>query len=166
MEGGEVWCVCRCMSVFVVVIEILHCFILKVRLYVMKWKVTYKCPCMCWTFTSLCLSPRRRTMFYIGTLLIVCMCVRAQVCMCVHACRSMGVCVCVSFWWCGWVYTSNHARWCMSVLLFLMFVCLPLSRHFPCKIWWIKNLNLINSDRCMFCQTEKETVRHLLWKCT
>ena len=25
---------------------------------------------------------------------------------------------------------------------FLMFVCLPLSRHFPCcKAWWIKNLN-------------------------
>ena len=31
----------------------------------------------------------------------------------------------------------------------LMFVCLPLSRHFPCcKTWWIKNLNLIT--RCVW----------------
>ena len=25
----------------------------------------------------------------------------------------------------------------------LMFVCLPLSRHFPCKTWRIKNLNMM-----------------------
>ena len=35
--------------------------------------------------------------------------------------------VCVWMWvlfcWCGWVYTSNYARGCMSVLLFA-YVCM------------------------------------------
>ena len=39
-------------------------------------------------------------------------------------------------------FEDNAFRVTKSEFL-LMFVCLPLSRHFPCcKTWWIKNLNL------------------------
>ena len=42
----------------------------------------------------------------------------------------------------------------------LMFVCLPLSRHFPCcKTWWIKNLNL-NLNR--YCRVKYPTPPPLL----
>ena len=59
------------------------------------------------------------------------MCVCAQVCECAFRCcfvSANGLLVDV----------------CQCCCLF-MFVCLPLSRHFPCcscKTWWIKNLNL------------------------
>ena len=70
----------------------------------------------------------------------------AQVCVC--ACVRAGgwMWVWVLFWWCGWVYTSNYVRWCMSVLLF-MFVCLPLPRHFLCcKTWWITRIWISESE--------------------
>ena len=46
-------------------------------------------------------------------------------CRCVDVGVGAGVWmwVWVLFWWCGWVYTSNYARWCMSVLL-LAYVCM------------------------------------------
>ena len=54
----------------------------------------------------------------------------------------------VLFSWYGRVYTSNYARWCLSVL-FAICVCLPHSRHFPCcKTWWIKSLNLNLKTMC------------------
>ena len=84
-----------------------------------------------WTFTSLHL--RSRTIFYIGIVLIsVCVCARARaralarayvqvcacVCRCVYVRAGVCLCVCVLFCWCGWVYTSNCASWCMSMLSF------------------------------------------------
>ena len=60
-----------CVCVFVGgTFELLLRFVLKVGFYVMKWNVTYKCACVCWTLTLHCLSLRHRTVFYIGTLLI------------------------------------------------------------------------------------------------
>ena len=78
-----------------------------------------------------CLSLRHRTIFYIGTLLIlmVCVCVRA------HA----GV----SAFGCCFVSANGLLVDICQYCCLLMFVCLPLSRHFPCcKTWWIKNQNL------------------------
>ena len=87
----------------------------------------------------LILSLRRRTIFYVGTLLIltarvcvcvcVCVCARARArersCRCVYVNVRAGVCMCVwvLFCWCKWVYTFNFASWCMSVLLFA-YVCM------------------------------------------
>ena len=85
------------------------------------------------------LSLRHRTIFYIGTLLILmaCVCVRA----CVRECALVQVCVC-AFGCCFVSANGLLADVCQCCCL-LMFVCLPLSRQFPCcKTWWIKNLNL------------------------
>ena len=45
-------------------------------------------------FYFACFSLRRRTVFYIGTLFIVCVCVRAcrRVCVCVQVCGCWGAC--------------------------------------------------------------------------
>ena len=107
------------------------------------------------------LSFRHRTIFYIGTLLIllararvrVCVCVCARSCRCVYVRARAGVCMCVCMQVCvcafgccfvganGWIPLTMLVDVCQCCCL-LMFVCLPVSRHFPCKTWWIKNLNL------------------------
>ena len=71
--------------------------------------------CVCWTFTPLCLRCWTIFFFYIGTLKCVCLCV----CRCVYVCIRM----CALFCWCGRVYTSNDASWCMWVLSFA-YVCM------------------------------------------
>ena len=73
------------------------------------------------------------------------------VCVCVCVCACMRACVCacalVQVWVCafGCCFVSANGLLvdvCQCCCL-LMFVCLPLSRYFPCcKTWWIKNLNL------------------------
>ena len=126
------------------------------------------CVCVCFCFLllksdSACLKSRNfyfaclewRTIFYIGTLLTVCMCVCACMrtdvcaCVCVHGCVDVG---CVLFWWCGWVSMLTDVCQCCCLLclyvyrsFFLLFFFLNWFglRHFPCcKTWWIKNLNL------------------------
>ena len=64
--------------------------------------VTYKCVCVL-NFYFAYLSLRHRTIFYIGTLLILMAC--ACVCVCVHArsCRCVYVRVCVGVCRCIWV---------------------------------------------------------------
>ena len=79
----------------------------------------------------------------------VCMCVCAQVCVCACACRCVYVrarrCVCAQVCVCafGCCFAGANgllADVCQCCCL-LMFVCLPLLRHFPCcKTWSIKNL--------------------------
>ena len=82
---------CVCARAFLAVIELLLGSVLKVGFYIMKWNVTYKCVCVAY------LSLRPRTIFYIGTLLIVCVCVYVcasalvQVCVCVCARRCVYV---------------------------------------------------------------------------
>ena len=73
------------------------------------------------------LSLRHRTIFYIGTLLIL------MVCVCVRACVLVQVCVC-AFGCCFLSANGLLVDVCQCCCL-LMFVCLPLSRHFPCKTW-------------------------------
>ena len=95
------------------------------------------------------LSLRHRTIFYIGTLLILMACVCVCVCVCACMRTRAGVCMCVCAQVCvcafGCCFVSANGLLvdvCQCCCL-LMFVCLPLSRHFPCcKTWWIKNLNL------------------------
>ena len=84
----------------------------------------------------------------------MCVCVRAcalvQVCVCACACRC--VCACAQMCVCAFGCCLVGANGCIPLTMLvdvcqccclLMFVCLPLSRHFPCcKTWWIKNLNL------------------------
>ena len=82
-------CVCAC-AFLAAVTELLLCFVLKVEFYIMIWNVTYKCVCVCvcaYVHARVCvlnvyftyLSLRRRTIFYIGTLLILTVCVCACV---------------------------------------------------------------------------------------
>ena len=61
----------------------------------MKWNVTYKCVCVL-NFYFAYLSLRHRTIFYIGTLLILMACVCVCVCVCVRAraCALVQVRVC------------------------------------------------------------------------
>ena len=82
---------------------------------------------------------RRRTIFYIGTLLILITCV----CVCVCARTRACVLVCVCVFGCCFVGANGLLVDVCQCCCLVMFGCLPLSRHFPCcKIWWIKNLNL------------------------
>ena len=88
-------------------IELLFGSVLKVGFYIMKWNVIYKCTCACvrvcacvcvracvracvrvcvLNFYFAYLSLRHRTIFYIGTLLILMACVCVCVCVCVCAC--------------------------------------------------------------------------------
>ena len=55
----------------------------------------------------------------------VCVCVHAHArrCVYVHVHTGVWIWVWVLFRWCRWVYISNYARWCMSVLLFA-YVCM------------------------------------------
>ena len=53
-------------------------------------------------------------------------CVCAQVCGCGCGCCTGGADGCIPL--------TMHVDVCQCCCL-LMFVCLPLSRHFPCKIW-------------------------------
>ena len=79
----------------------------------------------------------------------VCVCVLVQVCVCACVRARAGVCMCVCVQVCvcafGCCFVSANGLLvdvCQCCCL-LMFVCLPLSRHFPCcKTWWIKKLNL------------------------
>ena len=64
----------------------------------------------------------------------ICSCVCAQVCVCAFGCCFVGTNGCIPL--------TMLVDVCQCCCL-LMFVRLPLSRHFPCcKTWWIKNLNL------------------------
>ena len=110
--------------------------------------------CVCVHVLNFCfayLSLRRRTIFYIGTLLILiaCVCVCVHACVRVHSCKCMCVCVQVYVWAFGCCFVGANGCIPLTMLVdvcqcccLLMFVCLPLLRHFPCKTWWIKNLNL------------------------
>ena len=107
----------------------------------------YVCVCVCvcvcvrarvlnFYFAYLCL--RHRTIFYIGTLLILmaCVCVCACVRACVCACALVQVWVCA--FGCCFVSANELLVDVCQCCCLLMFVCLPLSRHFPCcKTWWI-----------------------------
>ena len=67
-------CVCARARAFLAVIELLFGSVLKVGFYIMKWNVIYKCVCVCvLNFYFAYLSLRHRTIFYIGTLLILMM---------------------------------------------------------------------------------------------
>ena len=112
---------CARARAFHAVTELLFGSVLKVGFYIMKWNVVSKCVCVELLF---CLSLRHRTIFYIGTLLIlmVCVCVRA------HA----GV----SAFGCCFVSANGLLVDICQYCCLLMFVCLPLSRHFPCCKTW------------------------------
>ena len=80
------------------------------------------------------------SVIYIGTLLIACVraCVRVRVCVCVCVCVCARVCaqVCVCAFGCYFVGANGCIPLTMLVdvcqcCCLLMFVCLPLSRHFP-----------------------------------
>ena len=88
------------------------------------------------------LSLRHRTIFCIGTLLILMVCVCVCVCVraCVHARAGVYMCVCAQVCVCafGCCFVSANGLLvdvCQCRCL-LMFVCLPLSRHFPCCKTW------------------------------
>ena len=147
---SEWMCVCVCVCVcglsraraFLAVIELLFSSVLKVGFYIMKWYVIYKCVCVL-NFYFAYLSLRHRTIFYIATLLILmaCVCVCVCMCACVHACALVLLWVC-AFGCCFVTANGLLVDVCQCCCL-LMFVWLPLSRHFPCcKTSWIKNLNL------------------------
>ena len=89
------------------------------------------------------LSLRPRTLFYIGTLLIACAC--ACVRACVRARAGVCMCVCAQVCVCAFGCCFVGAKGCMPLTMLvdvchccclLMFVCLPLSRHFPCCKTW------------------------------
>ena len=91
------------------------------------------------------LSLRRRTIFYIGTYTCgVCVCVSVCVCACVRACvrAHAGVCmcvcaqVCVCAFGCCFVGANGLLVDVCRCCCLLMFVCLPLSRYFPCCKTW------------------------------
>ena len=112
--------------------------------------VTYKCVCVCWTFTLPILVldiGLYFTLEHYSYLWRVCACVRAHagVCMCVCA----QVCECA--FRCCFVSANGLLVDVCQCCCLLMFVCLPLSRHFTCcKTWWIKNLNLnLNCHQCI-----------------
>ena len=136
--------------VFLAVIELLLSSVLKVGFYIMKWNVTYKCVCVC-VELLLHLSLRCRTIFYIGTLLILiaCVCVCVCVFLCARACvrARAGVCMCVyaQVCVCAFGCCLVGANGCIPLTMLvdvrqccrlLVFVCLPLSRHFPCCKTW------------------------------
>ena len=118
------------------------------------------CVCVCvLNFYFAYLSLRHRTIFYIGTLLILMACVCVCVGACVRAC--VRACVLVQVWVCAFGCCFGSANGllvdvCQCCCL-LMFVCLPLSRHFPCKTWWIKNPNL---KCCVWRKCQKDTQTH------
>ena len=81
------------------------------------------------------------------TALYVCVCVHACVhacvCACVHVCARALVQVWVCAFGCCFVSANGLLADVCQCCCLLMFVCLPLSRHFPCcKTSWIENLNL------------------------
>ena len=82
----------------------------------------------------------------------VCVCVSACVRARAGVCLHVLACVCICAFGCCFVGANGCIPLTMLVdvcqcCCLLMFVCLPLLRHFPCcKTWWIKNLNLNNVD--------------------
>ena len=105
------------------------------------------------------LSLRHRTIFYIGTLLIlmacVCVCVRA----CVRACERARSCRC-EYVRCFVSANGLLVDVCQCCCL-LMFVCLPLSRHFPCCS---KHSRLhANCFQTALCDCESVTVKTAAW---
>ena len=83
----------------------------------MKWIIIYKCAGVCnFYFAYL----RHKTIFYVGTLLIL---TAARVCalVCAFGCRFV---------------SANGLLVDVCQCCLLMFVCLPLSRHFPCCKTW------------------------------
>ena len=87
------------------------------------------------------LSLRPRTIFYIGTLLIVCVCA----CVCKRTCAGVCMCACTQVCVCAFGCCFVGANGCIPLTMLvdvcqccclLMFVCVPLSRHFPCCRTW------------------------------
>ena len=79
----------------------------------------------------------------------VCVCVRARVRARAGVCMCVCAYVCVCAFGCCFVSANGLLVNVCQCCCLLMFVCLPLSRHFPCcKTWWIKNLNTENTGRC------------------
>ena len=110
-------------------------------------RLVYVCVCVL-NFYFAYLSLRHRTIFYIGTLRILMACVCVCVCACVRACVRARSCRCVYVrvrvgvcaFGCCFVSANGLLVDVCQCCCLLMFVCLPLSRHFPCcKTWWIKN---------------------------
>ena len=100
----------------------------------MKWNVTYKCVCVC-VCVRACVraSVRARVRACVRARAGVCMCVCAQVCVRAFGCCFVGANGCIPL-----TMLVDECQCCCL----LMFVCLPLSRHFPsCNTWLIKNLN-------------------------
>ena len=124
-----------CVCAFLAVIELLFGSVLKVEFYIMKWNVIYKCACVyVLNFYFAYLSLRHRTIFYIE---------HYSYLWCVCACMRVRSCRCVCAFGCCFVSTNGLLVDVCQCCCLLMFVCLPLSRHFPCcKTWWTKNLNL------------------------
>ena len=114
------------------------------------------CVCVCWTFILPILVLDIGLYFtseHYSYLWRVCVgaCVRA----CVRACVLVQVWVC-AFGCCFGSANGLLVDVCQCCCL-LMFVCLPLSRHFPCKTWWIKNPNL---KCCVWRKCQKDTQTH------
>ena len=67
-------------------------------------------------------------------------CVCVSVCACVHACAGVYICmcaqVCVCAFGCYFVGANGLLVDVCRCCCLLMFVCLPLSRHFPCCKTW------------------------------
>ena len=104
--------------------------------------------CVCWTFTLPILVLDIELYFtleHYSYLWRVCVCAHAGVCMCV--CAQ----VCVYVFGCCFVSGDGLLVDVCQCCCLLMFVCLPLLRHFPCKTWWIKNLNLNKKDAPVPC---------------
>ena len=91
------------------------------------------CVCVCWTFILPILVLDiwlYFTLEHYSYLWRVCAC----------ACARAGVSICVG---CCFVSANGLLVDVCQCCCLLMFVCLPLSRHFPCcQTWWIKNQNL------------------------
>ena len=97
------------------------------------------CVCVCWTFTLPVLVLDIGLYFTLEHYsylwrVCVCACTLGQVCVC--------ACVRSCAFGCCFVSANGLLVDVCQCCCLLMFVCLPLSKHFPyCKTWWIKNLN-------------------------
>ena len=148
-------CVCVCVH---------RCVYVRVRAGVCMCVRTGVCMCVC---AQVCVCVCVRMCVYVRVHAGVCMCVCAQVCVCVRARRCVYVCVCagvcmhagVCAFGCCFAGANGLLVDVCQCCCLLMFVCLPLLRHFPCcKTWSIKNLR---SASCIDCQ-ENDTLIYIL----